>query len=127
MSGSANDREALYQSIQLNPFYWPAYLILADWYLDHGEQDKANAIRWLGENKKHPKCSTNCFAWYNGDFYTNEDLSDPSPHCNIPEGLFILLEGKSTNTAAIYKSFERAMGDFFVAWKAWDASSRPAA
>jgi uncharacterized protein (TIGR02996 family) len=87
------DHRSLLRLLTDAPDDWQTRLILADWYEEHGEDDKAHAQRWMVENQKHPAGGAKNWTWFCEGRVRSTDL----PQTNIPEDIFDLLPWKPTD------------------------------
>ncbi len=102
-------------------------LILADYYEENGEQDRADFWRWCYEHKIYP-CNSNDYSNRNYRFWFNNKNvkpSDgiPSQTYTLNTKLFLLLKNSLPELyypgdVAYYKDRESAFEDLFLAFVA---------
>ena len=109
--------DALYESLVHAQNDWQARSVLADWYEEAGQQDAADAIRWLVRHRKRPfRGSNGTYHWFNEGRKTN----DTDPESDLPEPLYLALAGKEGVPQSFrdYDTLRAAHEDFHRAWRA---------
>jgi uncharacterized protein (TIGR02996 family) len=88
--------EAFYRQLEEDPDDWATRLVMADWYEDNGEPERAEAIRWQVENKRRPRDGRPhdkraVWAWFDFDHYGTTSPSE-DPLSDLPHEIYVLLE-----------------------------------
>jgi uncharacterized protein (TIGR02996 family) len=121
--------DKLLHSVVENPNDFSRRLILADFYEEEGQYQHAECQRWLAKHKKraYAKSSTDDFYWFN----THKIGTRKDPESNLPEPLFLSLEGGKTHANhRWYDSRLESEEAVMLAWpkaiaKGWDLEDFP--
>lgn len=107
-----NELDKLWVALERSPKDWVRYLVLADWYEEHGETKKATCLRWVSSENKQP--------FYDDDGW-NWELSHGvgTQSASLPDELFdqLPMENRDYRTFRPYQKWRRALQALLEAWE----------
>jgi hypothetical protein len=105
----------LYAALEETPNDWTTRSILADWYLDAGEDSIAQCLQWMVKHHKRPHHATSgLWHWFDIDRSTTA----LDPESDIPSEIYRHLQGTEglQHCYRDYETLEEAEHDFYRAW-----------
>lgn len=114
------DGEALLRAVLKSPEDWDAKLVLADWYEENGDLDRAVGMRWMAKSHKRPFYrAMGDLSWYEEEGRKEAGLAPYDYESDLPRWVYCRLSmGTKTRTSDhhCYKDPEEALMDFLQAF-----------